>query len=179
MQGFFKAALLALVLVASHADAQIYKCIDVEGRTTYQDTQCPQGSESDELNASLSSMSGSAIRSAAQAAEMRELRDRQEELSREIQSYQRQRPSVSSSSSSYQERLEERNARVSARARGVVPTGSNVRDAERMMGRPDSRRAYSVGGQSCEHLIWRDRDGSWSGSARACDDEIIYFSNEQ
>lgn len=176
MQGFYKAALLGLVVVASYADAQIYKCIDVEGRTTYQDTQCPQGSESDELNASLSSMSGSAIRSAAQAAEMRELRDRQEELSREIQSYQRQRPSVSSSSSSYQERLEERNARVSARANGLLPAGSTTRDAERMYGRPDERERFTYKGSNCERIYWRDRDGSISGYARACDGKVEYYS---
>lgn len=178
MQGFYKAALLALVFVANQSEAQIYKCIDSEGRTSYQDRQCPQGDDADELNANVSSMSSSAIRSAAQAAEMAELQKRQQQRLEQIQN-QSQYGSSSSSSSSYQERLDERNARARARASGVVPTGSSVREAERMMGRPDSRRAYSVGGQSCEHLIWRDRDGYISGSARACDDKIIYFSSDQ
>lgn len=78
---------------------------------------------------------------------------------------------------SYQQELDARNANVRARARGIVPTGSSVTQAETMMGRPDSRRAFSAGGQNCERLIWRNRDNRITGHATACDGTITYFSN--
>lgn len=178
MQGLKAAVLLAAVVLPAVAQGQIFKCVDETEHVTYQDRPCPTESVHAPMGqAAMSDMDSAAVQQAGRAARLQELQRQQAMLERQAEQRRRQLQAPTSSSSSYQERLEARNANVRARASGVVPTGSNVRDAERMMGRPDSRRAYSVGGQNCEQLTWRNREGRISGSARACGGEIIYFSN--
>lgn len=178
MQGLKAAVLLASVMLPVVAQGQIFKCVDDSEHVTYQDRPCPTESVHAPMGqVAMSGMDSAAVQQAGRAARLQELQRQQTVLERRAEQRLRQLQSPASSSSSYQERLEERNANVQARARGIVPTGSNVRDAERMMGRPDSRRAFSASGQNCERLIWRDRDNRMTGHATACDGKIVHFSN--
>jgi hypothetical protein len=170
---------LAVATLPMAAQGDIFKCVDEHDHITYQDRPCsadalhvPMGS------AAVSGMDSASIEAAGRAARLQELRREQVAAERQLEQSLRRLNTASSSSSSYQERLDARNSAVSARARGIVPTGSDVSDAERMLGRPDRRRAYSVSGQNCEHLTWRNSEGRIASSARACGGKVVYFSNQ-
>lgn len=138
----------AALLLPLIAQGQIYKCMDEANHVTYQDRPCPVGQSAEPTYEAHARLS---IMSSAAINDASEL--------------------------SAQELLEERKARALAAELGVVLTGSHISDAERLMGRPDSRRNYSIDGKACEHLTWRDQDGRISGSVRACNGAVIYFSN--
>ena len=169
---------LAVATLPLAAQGEIFKCVDERDHVTYQDRPCSAGALHVPMgSAAVSGMDSASIAAAGRAARLQELRREQAAAERELEQSLRRLNAASSSSSSYQERLDARNSAVSARARGIVPTGSDVRDAERMMGRPDGRRVFSSSGQNCERLIWRDRDGYMTGNATACNGKIVYFSN--
>lgn len=178
MWGVKAAVLLAAMALPAAAQGQIFKCVDEADHVTYQDRPCPAESLHVPMGqAAMSDMDSAAIRQAGRAAKLQELQREHAAIEQQLERRLRQIRSPDSSSSSYQERLDARNSAVRARSSGVVPTGSTISQAETMMGRPDSRRSYSIAGQNCEHLTWRNREGRISGSARACGGEVVHFSN--
>ncbi len=117
------------------AQDQIYKCIDGADHVTYQSLPCPLGSVHVPMgSAAVSDMDSTAVQQAGRVARIQELQRQQTALERQLEQSRQRLQSANSSTSSYQERLDARNADVRARASGVVPTGSTVTQAINMMG---------------------------------------------
>ena len=73
---------LSIILVATTAQAQIFKCIDPDGKVEYRNSACPSGTEAALLDTQVAANNTIEIRRSSDDREMRRERQIREILSR-------------------------------------------------------------------------------------------------